>query len=110
MASAYAVTEERGVLCIRVTAKKLGVSEGEELADLVFAADPKSDQPVLLDLNHVEYVSSSGISTLMRIAAAREHRIIGLSNVVKRTLEAIRFLDYLYVSDDRETALDELAP
>ncbi len=81
---------------------------GESVVDHV-AANPGIH--LLLNLHHVRYVSSAGISEIIRIHnEAEEHggglRITGVSEDVQKVFEVTNLIDFFHVEPDVQAAAE----
>lgn len=103
------VSTGRGrVLIVRPAPDRIALAEAEALAQALFNT-PAYDEPyVLVNLRDIAYISSSGVSLLVRVAAERELHVTGIGTAVRKVLEAIGILDLLKIHATEADALAAL--
>lgn len=106
------VSEREGVKLVRLQGELVGGHDGglvETVTDLLTGPGVC----ILLDMQHVPYMNSTGLSELVRVTAqanTQEGRIVlaGLSPFVAGVLQASRLDRFFEICPDVETALRRL--
>ncbi len=108
---ATATVAGKDVLVVRVTAPRLELEQAEALSRLLLEEKAPFGK-VLLNLAGVGYISSTGVSLLVRIATEKTLKIVNVSPKVTQVLQSIGILSYLKILRSEREALDafEAAP
>lgn len=87
----------------------IDISNSAELRDAMLVDIEAGARAMILDLESVPYVDSSGLSSLLNVATALEGRggkiiLCHLDPSVHKVLEMTRLTEYFVVTGDREEA------
>ncbi|MCI0343347.1 MAG: STAS domain-containing protein [Planctomycetales bacterium] len=82
-----------GRLSIRFHSKKVTLVESEQLIRIAFE-DHADVARVLVDLKGVEYLGSSAVSALVRLAIERKLRLVQTNEKIVKTLQAMGLVSY----------------
>lgn len=93
-------------LIVRVRAKNVKLAESEQLIRVVFETH-KGVARVIIDLQGVEYLGSSAISALVRIAIERRLRLVHVTEAVVKTMRTMGVASYFTMHPDLASALAE---
>ncbi len=95
----------KDVLVLRVTASRLELEQAEALSRLLLE-EKSAFAKVLLNLAGVSYISSTGVSLLVRIATEKALKIVNVSAKVSQVLQSIGILSFLKIYRSEREALD----
>ena len=101
-----ATPAENGVVIVRCATPKLRLDEAQHLSTVLDEEHP-SAKAIILNLHGVEYIDSTGISLLVRVASMRTLMLCRLGESVTRTLESTGMLKLLNVYESERQAMDE---
>ena len=96
----------KGVLVVRVTSDKFELEQAQSLSELVFETPAGSPKRVLVNMAGVKYISSTGVSLLVRLGTERVLRIVNLNPAVSRVMDSIGILTLLQVHRSEREAMD----
>ena len=97
------------MLLVRMAHVHLKLAQAEELSATVAEADLADYRRVVFNLGGVEYIDSSGISVLVRLAAGRQLRLCCLGRGVEAVLRKMNMLDLFAVFETERAAMDSFA-
>ncbi len=100
---------EGDVLLVRMAHVHLKFAQAQELSDALDEADLAGYRRVVFNLDGVEYIDSSGISVLVRLAAERQLRLCCLGAAVEAVLRKMNMHDLFAVFETERAAMDSFA-
>lgn len=105
--AAFQIDENDGVVIARAAQSKLRDLDAEDLTRVVLAS---SDAPrrVVVDLTPTDFMSTSVLSALTRIATEHRLRLVGVSAQLDRLFGMLGVRGFFHVSDSLEDALADL--
>jgi anti-anti-sigma factor len=103
-----ATPAEHGVVIVRCGTPKLRLDEAEHLARVIDQGHPTA-KAVILNLHGVQFIDSTGISLLVRVASMRTLILCRLGPTVSDILETTGMLKLLNVDASERQAMDRFA-
>lgn len=103
-----ATAAEHGVVIVRCATPRLRLDEAQRLSAL-FDTDHADAKAIILNLHGVEFIDSTGISLLVRVASMRPMLLCRLGGAVARILESTGMLKLLNVYESERQAMDRYA-
>ncbi len=103
-----ATAAEHGVVIVRCGTPKLRLPEAEHLAQVIDEGHPTA-KAIILNLHGVEFIDSTGISLLVRVASMRTLILCRLGTTVSNILETTGMLKLLNVDESERQAMDRFA-
>ena len=102
-------TIEGGIRTIQVGSRKLDIYNSTALKDKLLAYLDQDPQKILIDLEDVEYIDSSGLGAIISTALTaenkgREIRICNLSEYVNSLFALNNLKDHVSIFDDADVA------
>jgi len=97
------------VLVLRPANEHLKLEAADAIAQTLSHPAYAAVQKVIVVLNHVQYVDSTGISLLVRIGSERTLRLADISPKVRKILEAMDLAALFAIDDTEADALSALA-
>lgn len=99
---------EHGVVIVRCGTPRLRLEEAQHLSTLIDTEHPDA-KALILNLHGVEFIDSTGISLLVRVASMRSLLLCRLGEAVTRILESTGMLKLLNVYESERQAMDRYA-
>lgn len=96
-----------GVLVLRPAHAKLRDPDADALIDLVFDGGPMG-RKIVIDLEPVDYVSTSVLSALTRVATEHRVRLVSVSGALERLFRVLGVAQYFHRCASVADALDDL--
>ena len=101
----YALADN-GVLVVRVTANRFELEQAQSLSALLFESPTGKHDQVLLNLAGVEYITSTGVSLLVRLGTERNLRVANVHPAVAKVMGAIGLLPLLKIHRSEREAME----
>ncbi len=95
-----------GRLVIRFHSKKVTLVESEQLIRIAFETHQDVAR-VLVDLKGVEYLGSSAVSALVRLAIERQLRLVQVNERIVKTLQAMGLISYFEIHPTMTDAMKD---
>jgi anti-anti-sigma factor len=100
-----ATPAEHGAVIVRAGTSRLRLDEAQQLSKLIDEDHPDATA-IILNLHGVDYIDSTGISLLVRVASMRPLLLCRLSAMVSDVLDSTGMLKLLNVDASERQAMD----
>ncbi|MHC5018729.1 MAG: STAS domain-containing protein [Planctomycetota bacterium] len=97
-----------GVLELSLDGDQFVLEHARELVQIVFESGDNTPRDMVMVLEGVNYINSSGMSVLIRMNVERHLVIVGMAPAVKEILDLSGVLPFLTVVPDRDAARAKL--
>jgi len=97
------------VLVLRPAAAHLKLEAAQAISDTLASPTYRAVRKIVVVLSRVEYIDSTAISLLVRIASERQLRLCELSAKIRKVLENLRLVGLFEVHDSEAEALAAFA-
>jgi anti-anti-sigma factor len=97
-----------GVLELTLDGDQFVLEHARELVQIVFEGPQTLPRDLLIVLEDVNYINSSGMSVLIRLNVERHLVIVGMKPAVQEILDMAGVLPFLALAPDREVARAKL--
>jgi len=97
-----------GVLELTLDGDQFVLEHARELVRIVFEGPETLPRDLLIVLEDVTYINSSGMSVLIRLNVERHLAVVGMTPQVKEILDMAGVLPFITVAADREAARAKL--
>jgi anti-anti-sigma factor len=98
---------EQDAIVISLQGKEFVLEQAQDIADVVFNLFEGKVGGIVLDLDGVEYINSSGISMIIRMNLEKKLKVVGLSRAVKDILDLTGILPFISEHASVESALKD---
>lgn len=103
-----ATPAEHGVVIVRAFTNRLRLDEAQSLSALIDEVYPEAPA-IILNLHGIDFIDSTGISLLVRVASMRTLMLCRLSPTVEEILDTTGMLRLLNVDASERQAMDRYA-
>ncbi len=97
-----------GVLELSLDGDQFVLEHARELVRIVFEGPETLPRDILIVLEGVRYINSSGMSVLIRLNVERHLVVVGMAPAVSEILDLAGVLPFIAVAPDREAARAKL--
>jgi anti-anti-sigma regulatory factor len=97
-----------GILFLSFEKEELKLEDAEKMVEIVFDLEENWEvDRIVMEFAKVDYVNSSMISAISRIADAKDLKIVQMTEKVKAIMDTMGILPFLDVFDNTEDALKD---
>jgi anti-sigma B factor antagonist len=109
----YTLSEQNGIVVISLSGKIMGGPEATEINDKFNQLIDEKKIKIIIDLEHVEWMNSSGLGILIQAATLLKNnkghlKLINVSERIKNLLKITKLSGIFETSDSLEKAIQSL--